>query len=167
MLILSIILTITRITFILSNHPLIIGFLLILTRIIYGLIIYTLRLTPWLTYILIIVFVRGVIIIFIYIASLSSNEPININIPLISKIILITLSYVLLLFILVKQTKINKQILNSINQITKEHTIEIIYKTYNNILIEITTILTIYLLITLIVAINITNNFKKPLREKK
>ena len=166
MFILSSTLLFILITFIISNHPLIIGFLLIISRILYGLIFYILNSIPWLVYILVIIFVRGAIVIFIYIASLSSNEPINIIIKPTIKNILLAIIILSILFIFIKQLKINYINLNSINQFLRINSIEVIYKTYNFILIEITISLTIYLLLVLIVRVKIVKNFKLPLRTK-
>lgn len=167
MLIIIIILSVLFTKFILSNHPLIIGFILMLSRIVYGFTIYIINSTPWLTYILIIIFVRGMIVIFIYIAGLSSNEPITFKIESSLKILLFSWLTLATFFISIKQLKISNTSLNTINQFFKEQAMETVYKTYNKIIFETTIILTIYLLIVLIVRIKIINNFKMPLRASK
>lgn len=166
MLIITLILYTTAIIFIVINHPLIIGFTLMLSRIIYGVMLYLLNSSSWFIYILVIIFVRGVIVIFIYISSLSSNEPITFSFTTLYKINFIFL-IISPLFILTKQLKTNYLTINLINQIFFQSSINLIYKTYNKILLEITILLTIYLLVVLIVAIKIVNNFKIPLRSKK
>ena len=166
MLILTLILyTITTI-FIISNHPLIIGFTLITSSVIYAVILYLLNSSSWLIYILIIIFVRGVIVIFIYIASLSSNEPMTFSLRLFLKITLMFMVPIVF-FILTKQLKTNYLVRPLINQFFKPQSIELIYKTYNKIILETTVILTVYLFIVLVVAVKIVNNFKMPLRSNK
>lgn len=166
MLIVIFILYIITTIFVISNHPLIIGFTLIISRVIYAIILYLLNSSSWLIYILIIIFVRGVIVIFIYIARLSSNEPITFSFNLFFKINLIFTIF-LIFFILTKQLKTNYFTNPVINQFFKPQSIELIYKTYNKIILETTIILTIYLFIVLVVAVKIVNNFKIPLRSNK
>lgn len=165
MLIITALLYLITIFFVVTNHPLIIGFSLIITRVIYGVILYILNSSSWLVYILIMVFVRGVIVMFIYMASLSSNEPITFPLTIFWKMNLI-IFIIIPFFIFTKQLKTNYLYIDLMDIFFKEHSINLIYKTYNKIIIEITILLTIYLLIVLIVAIKIVNNFKLPLRSK-
>ena len=164
MLIITTIILILFNTIIVSSHPLIIGFLLIITRIIYGSTIYLTLNTSWLVYILIIVFVRGAIVIFIYMARLSSNEPIVILIKPLWKITIITLLSTSIIFVFTKQLKINSKIITNISEYFNKQSTKIIYKTYDCISLEMTLSLTMYLLVVLIVAVKLIRNFNKPLR---
>ncbi len=145
-----------------SRHPLLIGLILILTRIIYGVIRYFMVITAWVPYILVIVFVSGAIIIFIYIASLSSNE--NIKIRLVKIASIIVLSETIIIYVIKA-----KPLGNSLDFTPKENlqpteSTVTIYKTYNIIIIDLTIIIVSYLLVVLIVAIKIISFNKGPLR---
>jgi len=60
--------------FTLTEHPLGLGIILILTASIIALVLTTSSASSWLPYLLLIIFIRGIIILFIYVASLASNE---------------------------------------------------------------------------------------------
>nr|YP_009710403.1 NADH dehydrogenase subunit 6 [Ampithoe lacertosa]QFX74905.1 NADH dehydrogenase subunit 6 [Ampithoe lacertosa] len=152
--------------FIISNHPLMMGFTLMTSSVIYAVMLYLLNSSSWLMYILIMIFVSGVMVMFIYMASLSSNEPMTFSLSLFLKM---TLMFMLpmLFFILTKQLKTNYLVSPLMNQFFKPQSMELIYKTYNKIMLETTVMLTVYLFIVLVVAVKIVNNFKVPLRSNK
>nr|QFX74892.1 NADH dehydrogenase subunit 6 [Pleonexes koreana] len=166
MLTLTAFLYLMTIFFIITNHPLMMGFSLMITSMIYGYMMYLLNSSSWLVYILIMVFVSGVMVMFIYMASLSSNEPMNLPLPLFWKINMMIFT-LMPFFILTKQLKTNYTHIGLMNMFFKQCSMNLIYKTYNKIMLEMTTLLTIYLLIVLIVAMKLVNNFKLPLRSKK
>jgi len=155
------------IIFLLTNHPLALRFILILTRIFYSAFLYVFSLSSWVPYILVIVFLSGIIIIIIYITSLSSNEPISVSkesifILLLSNLLIFLSSYKYL------YTSIsNTNLLNRLTSFIRNHSSELIYKTYNYINWEITSMLIIYLFIVLIVAVKVTSLNSGPLRTKK
>lgn len=153
---------ITTITFIFlaRSHPLLMGVLLIILRILYGYDISFKTELPWLSYILVIIFVRGLIVIILYISRISSNEDIKINIK-----ILISSLFIIPFLPLLRQ-KLNKNIIN-INFFNQNNIINILYKIYDKILINITIIIILYLLIVLIVTIKIITIKKIPLKMKK
>ena len=155
------------ILFISTNHPLFLRFLLILTRVFFSISIYIFRNTSWIPYILVIVFLSGIIIIIIYITSLSSNEPL-----IISKksLIFIVISNIIIFFISIFTKSFNNSNLGTLNSLinrTNLHSTELIYKTYSIINWKITSILIIYLFIVLIAAVKITSLNSGPLRAKK
>ena len=154
---------------ILTNHPLILRFFLIFARILYALILYIHSLTSWLPYILVMVFLSGIIVIIIYIASLSSNEPFN----FFSKhsfFMFFSLNLILLLMNLIFNNNYNisniKQ-LNSLTNFNYTHSRQLIYKTYNFINWKLTLLLILYLFVVLIVAVKITSLNTGPLRTQK
>lgn len=153
--------TIITILFILNNHPLTIGLLLIIIRIIYAVIVALRSTRSWLAYILILVFLRGLIVIIIYITRLASNENIKIN----WQTLTIRLGAAIILPYLFKIKK-KRQIIN--NQFFFDNnSFTIVYKTYNKLLIEVSLILILYLLVVLIVAIKIVSLKKGPLKINK
>lgn len=156
-----------RTLFIITNHPLTLRFLLILTRVFYSLIIYFFSLTSWIPYILVIVFLSGIIIIIIYITSLSSNEPISFSKESIIFAVIINTFIFFLNFFSLNFNFSNLKFLNNLNNFNNLHSSELIYKTYNTLNWEITSLLIIYLFIVLIAAVKITSLNSGPLRTKK
>lgn len=154
-------LTLTSLLFILNRHPLTIGLLLILISIFYALTIAFRRTRSWFAYILILVFLRGLIILVIYITSLASNENIKIN----WKIIITSFWFSVIIFFTLK-IEIKKSSTNRI-YFFDSAPFTIIYKTYNKILREISLLLILYLLVVLIAAIKIISLKKGPLKINK
>lgn len=146
------------ILFILSSHPLVIGFLLILARLLYAFIVAYVRRTSWLAYTLVLVFLRGIIIIILYITSLSSNENIVINFK---TIVFAGLSAGVLPFIF--KLEIKNSVL-SINSYFTKTTFELIHKTYRKILNETSLAIITYLFVVLIVAVKIISLGKGPIK---
>lgn len=150
--------------FLFNTHPLIIRFILILFRLVYGFILAISAPTTWIRYILIIVFLRGIMIIILYITRLSSNENIKINIKtLIISLLLIIPASVLIFLIPVDKNPLNNIILHYF----RSNTFELVYKTYRRVLSDLTVILIIYLLIVLIVAVKIISLGRGPLKINK
>lgn len=83
------IITIFNTIFIFLNHPLTIGIILIAQTIIIAIFTGILLPSFWYSYILILVFLGGLLILFIYVSTIAANEQIGI-IP-VSSIIVITL----------------------------------------------------------------------------
>lgn len=152
--------------FLLSSHPLILGFLLIVFSVILGFFLYITIITPWITYILIIVFLRGIIIIFMYISSLTSNESsFYFNFRFFTLIFYrFFLRGIIYLFINHKSSYLIN--LNNPVYDFQDITLKFIYKRYSFLFKELTLIIIIYLLVVLIAAVKITGRIKAPLRRK-
>lgn len=150
------------------KHPISLGLILfiqtLLTCILTGLI----RKNFWISYILFLIFIGGMLILFIYISSLSPNLIIRFS----SKIIIIFLIFRLLLIITLFLDKffiiniknnydsLTNNKLNLLNNNTL--LLSKIYNYPNNFL---TIIIIIYLLLTLIIIVKISNSFIGPLRK--
>lgn len=112
----------------------------------------------------------GILVLFIYVTSLASNEIFSLSIKII--IIAVTLFSVMLIFILIIDSTIiisfteNNEIstISEINSYIKENSL-ILNKIYNYPTNLLTLILINYLLITLIAIVKITNVFYGPLRQ--
>lgn len=121
----------------------------------------------WFSYILFLVFIGGMLILFIYISSLASNEKINFSIyPLIKFIFIIYVTLVILYFrdkFYLINWFINREISPITHHLINENYLSIskIYNEPNNYLIIL---LISYLLLTLIIVVKITNLFVGPLR---
>lgn len=161
---------ISRLIFIQINHPLAIGLILLIQTFIICLASGIISKTFWFSYILFLVFLGGILVLFIYVTSLASNEifSLSIKITIITTIIIILT--VILTFIvdinIVTPIIENIEIIeiSNINSIIKENTI-ILNKIYNYPTNLITLVLINYLLISLIAIVKITNVFYGPLRQ--
>nr|YP_009687565.1 NADH dehydrogenase subunit 6 [Limonia phragmitidis]QDX14947.1 NADH dehydrogenase subunit 6 [Limonia phragmitidis] len=151
------------------KHPLATGMILLIQTFLICLIAGTFMQTFWFSYILFLVFLGGMLVLFIYTTSLASNEMFSMSM----KLILLCTSLLLMMFIIMffmDSTLITTMIHNlemninndSINYIN-ENTINL-NKLYNFPTNIITLILINYLFLTLIIIVKITNNFSGPLR---
>lgn len=127
--------------------------------------------TYWFSYILFLTFLGGLLVLFIYVSRIASNEifkPI-INLKKICcfiLIIIIIIQYIYINNILWINLSINSD-MNNFNEIilffNNENKINL-SKLYNNQTFLIIIILVIYLFITLIAVVKITNIFYGPIR---
>nr|YP_010587780.1 NADH dehydrogenase subunit 6 [Nilodorum tainanus]WAB46389.1 NADH dehydrogenase subunit 6 [Nilodorum tainanus] len=168
------ILIISAISFSFMNHPLSMGILLMMQTILISLFTGMLTKTFWFSYSLFLIFLGGMLILFMYMTSIASNEMFNFNMNF--KIILF-FSFLfftfclLILFFDFKMLFFNKifniENLNIIDQ--KNFFMEnnfTLNKLYNFPMNIITILLVNYLFLTLIATVKITNIFEGPLRPK-
>jgi NADH-ubiquinone oxidoreductase chain 6 len=125
--------------------------------------------TFWFSYVLFLIFLGGILVLFIYVTSLASNEIFNFSIKLLVFSLLNFLTFYFLLIFIDKTLVINNLINNDNETLTIINTylIEnslILNKLYNFPINLITIILIIYLFLTLIAVVKITNVFEGPLR---
>nr|YP_010737964.1 NADH dehydrogenase subunit 6 [Frontopsylla spadix]WEQ92374.1 NADH dehydrogenase subunit 6 [Frontopsylla spadix] len=150
------------------SHPLSLGFMLMIQTLWISIFIGIFSKTFWFSYILFITFLGGMLILFIYMTSLSSNELFKFSMN--SFLMTMFFIFISLLFYFkdlyyfnflmnmdslifsLNNTNINLNILN-MNKI---------YNFPNNFL---TILLIIYLLITLIIVVKITDLFYGPMRK--
>lgn len=169
-LIISYLLFILTLNFSQLKHPLRIGILLLIQTFIIAILTGLITKTFWFSYILFLIFIGGILILFIYVSSLASNETFKFSQNLLIFIILILL---ILLILIIIYDKINFNIILNNLEIKQfkiflfnnENTINL-NKLYNYPSNLITIILINYLFLTLIAAVKITNIFKGPLRQK-
>jgi len=122
--------------------------------------------TFWFSYILFLVFLGGMLVLFIYVTSLASNEMFSIS----SKSLIFTLLFITLVFIicllydhiiwLIPSSLLNESTLLFNFQILPTF----LFKLYNTYSCVFTIILISYLFLTLVVVVSITNIFHGPLR---
>jgi NADH-ubiquinone oxidoreductase chain 6 len=131
--------------------------------------------TFWFSYSLFLIFIGGILILFIYITSLASNETfkLSINHKLIIFYFLIFCLIILLYYIFdfknitIETKKINTDKNSFFILKTLIENNKIILNKMFNFPINITTILLVfYLFLTLIISVKITNIFKGPIRTK-
>lgn len=147
------------------THPLSIGLTLLAQVILVAIVTGTLSTNFWFSYILFIIIVGGMLVLFIYITRIASNEKFSFSI----KFYLISIT-LLTLSLLIRLTERFPKWIKSINN-------DIIIKISNPIFelslrkyfistsIIIIIILIVYLLITLIAVVKITNIKYGPLRK--
>nr|QNE85665.1 NADH dehydrogenase subunit 6 [Muscina levida] len=150
------------------KHPLSMGLILLIQTTFVSLMTGLIAKSFWFSYILFLVFIGGMLVLFIYVTSLASNEMFTFSIKLmIFSFILFAFSMMFLMFIdkfdylnyfnIEIEKIINYHYYNTENSLS----INKLYNYPNNLL---TIMLMNYLLITLIAIVKITNLHKGPLR---
>lgn len=151
------------------NHPLAIGLVLLCQTLLIALITGLLSPTFWFSYILFLVFLGGILVLFIYVTSLASNEIFSIS----TQAFLISITFV---FGVVAFTFFNDPTLwaptspfdqaNLLDLVNEQNNIHLLLKLYNNPTHFLTLLLVVYLFLTLIAVVTITQIFEGPLRSK-
>nr|YP_010265222.1 NADH dehydrogenase subunit 6 [Allodia pyxidiiformis]UIP57093.1 NADH dehydrogenase subunit 6 [Allodia pyxidiiformis] len=162
----------TSLLFSQMKHPLSMGMVLLIQTLLISLSIGLMSKSFWFSYILFLVFLGGMLVMFIYVTSLSSNEMFSISNKLFSFVILMGLmSSLIFLFLDLNfihwmnnmETELFITSKNEINFLAEENTISLL-KIYNHSTNLITLFLINYLFLTLVISVKITNFFYGPLR---
>lgn len=160
-LIISVSVLFTRLT-----HPLSIGLALLFQTMLICATAGLSNLSFWFSYILFLIFLGGILVLFIYVTSLASNEMFKPSIVYILTIIMISSIGTLFLFldpiILMQNTLI--KIRSFIKAFFCSRDIELISTIYRRSNMNLTIFIVFYLLLTLIVVVKVTGNFFGPLR---
>lgn len=125
----------------------------------------------WFSYILFLIFLGGLLVLFIYISSLASNEIFSISNKILFFFISNFVTFIIIFFILDKSLILNNLMpqenenLIFIKSFIRENSLHL-NKLYNFPTNLITILLIIYLFFTLIAVVKITNIFEGPLRPK-
>nr|AIY61942.1 NADH dehydrogenase subunit 6 [Rugitermes sp. A TB-2014] len=144
------------------NHPLAMGMMLLLQTMMMCLISGLMYQSFWFQYILFMVLVGGMLVLFIYVASLASNEMIKLS----TKMMMMTTTITLLVTMVTKnQTTINSTETMNYNTEMMNSIIMMTSKLYNQPNGNMTIFLALYLLLTLIVVVKITSVSSGPLRQ--
>nr|YP_002808533.1 NADH dehydrogenase subunit 6 [Scylla olivacea]ACO07213.1 NADH dehydrogenase subunit 6 [Scylla olivacea]ADK72520.1 NADH dehydrogenase subunit 6 [Scylla serrata] len=145
-------------------HPLSMGLTLLIQTILISLSAGLMTYTYWFSYILFMIFLGGMLVLFIYVTSLASNESFSFSysslafsISLILIFIPLSIFYDPLLNETLTNSPLSSLTLNSSN-------VFIISWIYSTNLMNFTLFIILYLLLTLIVVVKISNLFKGPLR---
>nr|UOU85159.1 NADH dehydrogenase subunit 6 [Egle inermis] len=150
------------------KHPLAMGLTLLIQTTLVCLMSGLMSKSFWFSYILFLVFLGGMLVLFIYVTSLASNEMFSFSIKLliISLTMMIT-SIIILYFMdknmLLQYSNLEIKSINNMNSYLMENSLSL-NKLYNYPTNLLTILLMNYLLITLIAIVKITNLFKGPLR---
>nr|UBU97891.1 NADH dehydrogenase subunit 6 [Myrmecophilus kubotai] len=145
---------ITSLAFLLINTPLNMSILLLIKALLATQMMLLINSTSWFSYILFLVFLGGMMVLFIYITTLAPNEMTSMKIS--HLLILATMSSLIML-----KVKPSPLILTqSLNMFTSTQLINL----YTILPMKLTLILMGFLLMTLIIVIKISNITKGPLR---
>nr|QGQ51713.1 NADH dehydrogenase subunit 6 [Eurythenes magellanicus] len=149
-----------------TSTPLLMTLLIITVSATVALLSYLLSKMAWFSFILLMVFISGVMIIFVYISSLASNKM-NPTRPLPA---LVLASFLLTLPLLTSNdyfTKTsNTHSIDSLPLTTLTSSPSMISKLYAPLIAPLTTLLMLYLLLVLLVVVKTTSTTKGPLRSK-
>nr|YP_010946359.1 NADH dehydrogenase subunit 6 [Balta vilis]WGO57077.1 NADH dehydrogenase subunit 6 [Balta vilis] len=152
---------ITSLMFTQMSHPMTMGLLLLVQTTLSSMMSGMLSQTFWFPYILMLIFLGGMMVLFIYVTSIASNEMIQMSMKM-----TMTISITLLVMMLMVNyyPEMNNQETNNMMFINS-NTLNNMMKLYNNSTNMITVMMASYLFITLIAIVKITNIFKGPLRK--
>nr|QVL29288.1 NADH dehydrogenase subunit 6 [Ceratitis capitata] len=160
---------ITSFIFIQMNHPLAMGLMLLIQTVQICMLTGLMAKSFWFSYILFLIFLGGMLVLFIYVTSLASNEMFSLSMKL-TTISLFIFSMILIINILLDKSSISFFIQNNemqsiynLNMFLQENSLNL-QKLYNYPTNLMTILLMNYLLITLIAVVKITKLFYGPLR---
>nr|AJG02629.1 NADH dehydrogenase subunit 6 [Argynnis paphia] len=153
------------------NHPLSMGLLILIQTLLTCLLSGMLINTYWFSYILFLIFLGGLLVLFIYVSSIASNELFKISI-LNKTLFSMSIFYIIIISFYFKNNLnfmnflFNDDMMNFFNLLlfmNNEYNFNLM-KLYNEQTYLMMMIMIIYLFITLIAVIKITNIFFGPLR---
>nr|YP_010267091.1 NADH dehydrogenase subunit 6 [Daddala lucilla]UIF93610.1 NADH dehydrogenase subunit 6 [Daddala lucilla] len=170
---LSFLITFISLFMLFLNNPLSMGLMILFQTLLICLLSGMMIKTYWFSYILFLTFMGGLLVLFIYVSSIASNELFN---PSFNMKLILLFSIVFFLFLQLifynnlywMNFSFNSD-MNNMNSLTlfmnNENMINL-SKLYNNQTFMIMLMLIIYLFITLVAVVKITNIFYGPLRSK-
>nr|YP_009368829.1 NADH dehydrogenase subunit 6 [Phaneroptera gracilis]APD14872.1 NADH dehydrogenase subunit 6 [Ducetia sp. NS-2016]ARN59030.1 NADH dehydrogenase subunit 6 [Phaneroptera gracilis] len=157
--------------FMLISHPLAMTLTIILQTLLICLTVSTFTHSSLFAYILFLVFLGGMLVLFIYITSLAANEMFT---PMIKYAVMFSIIlFILMIINMLFDSLLTTNLLNNPDMLKNEtidmsanEPIYLLTKLYNTPTKIMTVILVIYLFLTLIAVVKITNIFLGPLRQK-
>nr|YP_009890101.1 NADH dehydrogenase subunit 6 [Polyphaga plancyi]QKK69174.1 NADH dehydrogenase subunit 6 [Polyphaga plancyi] len=149
----------TSFMFMNMNHPLAMGLTLLVQTTIICVMSGMMTQTFWFSYILFLIFLGGMMVLFIYVTSLASNELFHLS----TTMLLMLLMIITLMFLSINLPLNNMDMMNY-NFLMENDIIPSLMKLYNKPNNMITILMASYLFLTLITVVKITNISKGPLR---
>nr|AYR05210.1 NADH dehydrogenase subunit 6 [Anthribidae sp. 2 ACP-2013] len=144
--------------FLMMKHPLSLGVLILIQTLLISLISGELNSTFWFSYILFLILIGGLMIMFIYMTSIASNEKFKISLMIIMTFLISNFFILCMNFDL--------QEIQNYTQMIKINSINFALNKYiNSNLLFTFLLIIIYLLITMIAVINLTKSLMGPLRQ--
>nr|QEL51241.1 NADH dehydrogenase subunit 6 [Pterostichus oblongopunctatus] len=160
------------IIFMFLKHPLSMGLILLIQTLLISMISGLFSYSCWFSYILFLVMVGGMLVLFIYMTSLASNEMFNFSMKM-SMFIILSMLMILSMLLFIDYLMLNPlfknsnmlEMINNMLMMKNENllSLNMIYNKPNNI---ITLMLVNYLFLTLIAVVKITDINYGPLRQK-
>nr|WGL39506.1 NADH dehydrogenase subunit 6 [Typhlodessus monteithi] len=160
------------IMFLFMNHPMSMGFTLMIQTVLISLITSMYSYSFWFSYILFLIMIGGMLILFMYMTSLASNEKFKFSLNSMILMLMILLLNMLMflmidkmsMYMMFKTFNMNEMINNIIS--FKNENILTLNMMYNNPNFMITILLINYLFLTLIMVVKITKSNSGSLRQK-
>nr|URX53121.1 NADH dehydrogenase subunit 6 [Cryptotermes domesticus] len=153
--------TLSSMMFTQMNHPLAMGMMLLLQTTMMCLISGLMHQSFWFQYILFMVFIGGMLVLFIYVTSLASNEMFSLS----TKMLLMSASMMMMVSMTASKWTNHDSSDSTTYNTTSDEIILMTSKLYNQPSGTLTILMALYLLMTLIVVVKITNVSKGPLRQ--
>nr|ADZ56271.1 NADH dehydrogenase subunit 6 [Bryodema luctuosum luctuosum] len=160
-----------NINFINMNHPMLLMIMIIIQTLLIGMMMGSMMESFWLSYILFLTFIGGMMVLFIYITSISSNEMFNIKSM---SMIFITIMMLIMMIVIYSTEKIMfTEMIKSTETMNMKYTMNFqemtmsLTKLYNNPTFIITIMMMIYLFIALLAVVKINNINQGPIRKMK
>nr|UFZ13200.1 NADH dehydrogenase subunit 6 [Neochauliodes sinensis] len=152
--------------FTIMNHPLAMGLILLIQTILISLITGFMLQTFWFSYILFLILLGGMLVLFIYMTSLASNELFSFSMKsLLMNFIIMSLMMIVMMIYIPYNNLLNLDMTKFNNySLYTENNIELL-KLYNFPTMNLTLMLVSYLFLTLIIVVKITNINQGPLRQ--
>nr|QZK22309.1 NADH dehydrogenase subunit 6 [Amitermes sp. WA_095] len=152
--------TMTSLMFTQMKHPLAMGLMLLIQTTMVCLISGTMYSSFWFSYILFMIMIGGMLVLFMYMTSLASNEMFSPS----NKMLMATLMLLPILMYTMPTVTNNKE-MNMHNTMMENEILTTTTVMYNQMMGTMTTLLVLYMLLTLIVVVNIINVSSGPLRQ--
>nr|QZK21711.1 NADH dehydrogenase subunit 6 [Amitermes sp. QLD_009] len=152
--------TMTSLMFTQMKHPLAMGLMLLIQTTMVCLISGTMYSSFWFSYILFLIMIGGMLVLFMYMTSLASNEMFSPS----NKMLMTTLALLPILMYIMPTVTNNKE-MKTHSTMMENETLTTTTVMYNQMMGTMTTLLVLYMLLTLVVVVNIINVSKGPLRQ--
>nr|YP_009351284.1 NADH dehydrogenase subunit 6 [Polyspathotermes sulcifrons]AQP29120.1 NADH dehydrogenase subunit 6 [Polyspathotermes sulcifrons] len=151
--------TLTSMMFTQMKHPMAMGMLLLMQTTMVCLISGTMYKSFWFSYILFMIMIGGMLVLFMYMTSLASNEMFSPSNKMLTMMML-----TLPILTPIMSNTINNKEMNNHDTMMENEIMTTTTVMYNQMMGTMTTLLVLYMLMTLIVVVNIINVSKGPLR---
>nr|AIY62085.1 NADH dehydrogenase subunit 6 [Parrhinotermes browni] len=154
--------TATSLIFTQTKHPMAMGMILMIQTILMCLISGTMYKSFWFSYTLFMVMVGGMLVLFMYMTSIASNEMFSLSNKMITAIAITSLP----LSLMMSNPTNNKDMLE-FNNMTENETVSTTALMYEQATGNLTIMLVLYMLLTMIVVVKMVNINQGPLRQTK
>nr|URX53160.1 NADH dehydrogenase subunit 6 [Cryptotermes queenslandis] len=152
--------TLSGMMFTQMNHPLAMGMMLLMQTTMMCLVSGLMHQSFWFQYILFMVFIGGMLVLFIYVASLASNEMFSLSTKMMT-----ASTGMMIMSVMIKNWASEDSSDSMVYNLTSNEITLMTSKLYNQPSGILTILMALYLLMTLIVVVKITNVSKGPLRQ--